>query len=137
MSKTSHAIHAALTAHHRPPAANLSAPAERLLVDAREGAAILDVCLRQFHALRPQLPAPVVLGARSVRWRVAELRAWVSVLPAAQTLPEPAQLKAGKAARRGTAGGLKADCGSTDDEGRAGQQVGRRATPSRNGSRIT
>jgi hypothetical protein len=130
MSTSHQEIHSALTGHRLTTPALRPARFEPLLADARDSAVILDVCLRQFHALRPKLPAPVVLGVRSVRWRVAELRAFVECLPAAPALPEPPQLKAGKAARRGTAGAAQADCDSPSVETQARRGVKRRGAPS-------
>lgn len=75
---------------------------KKLLVDAAEGADTLGVSERNFHELRkvPGFPAPVAgLGKRMIRWRMAELEAWVAALPAAAATVEPPQLKRGKAAK--------------------------------------
>lgn len=72
----------------------------KLLVDAADAAELLGRSERTFHELRKQVgfPAPVGgLGKRMVRWRTADLEAWVAALPAATATAEPTQLKAGKA----------------------------------------
>lgn len=78
-----------------------------LLVDAIEGAALLKVSERTFHTLRRSetFPRPVEgLGPRTVRWRRADLEAWVSGLPSTEAArSEPQQLARGKAAKRGPA----------------------------------
>lgn len=75
------------------------ATVEPALVPAAGGARILGVSLRTFHKLRPQLPAPVELGPRCLRWRVAELRQWIAERAAIATArPEPERLAK---ARRG------------------------------------
>lgn len=85
------------------PIVGRPAPAkiEQLLLSAPEAAEMLGMCVRRFHQLRPTLPQPVVLGARHVRWRRADLVAWVEGLTAPTNgLPEPAQLRASRAARK-------------------------------------
>ena len=51
-----------------------------LLVDARCLAAMLAVSLRKLRAMdaRGQIPAPVRVGNRAVRWRYAEVLAWLA-----------------------------------------------------------
>jgi predicted DNA-binding transcriptional regulator AlpA len=75
-----------------------------LLIDAAGGAELLGVSERQFHNLRKREDFPKAvdgLGSRTVRWRVADLQAWVDRLPsAAAVAAEPAQLRRGKASRR-------------------------------------
>jgi predicted DNA-binding transcriptional regulator AlpA len=50
---------------------------QKLLADVHESASLIDVGERKFHELRkqPGFPAPVALGQRCLRWRVAELQA--------------------------------------------------------------
>ncbi len=75
---------------------------EPALVDAKQAAHFLCVSLRGFHTLRPQLPAPVVLGGgRVVRWKTAELRSYVDGLAAAAARPEPPQLAAARVKKQG------------------------------------
>lgn len=54
-----------------------------LLLDAAEAAQYLGVSERKFHDMRGTegFPAAVSLGARSVRWRTADLEAYVQSLP--------------------------------------------------------
>ena len=66
-----------------PPAddrpADVAGPSP-LLVDARCLAAMLAVSLRKLRAMdaRGQIPAPVRVGNRAVRWRYAEVLAWLA-----------------------------------------------------------
>jgi predicted DNA-binding transcriptional regulator AlpA len=55
-----------------------------LLVSAVDGAGLLGVSERTFHALRrrPDFPRARQLGPRCMRYSVEELRAWASALPA-------------------------------------------------------
>jgi predicted DNA-binding transcriptional regulator AlpA len=72
----------------------------KLLVDAADAAALLGRSERTFHELRKQagFPGPVGgLGKRMVRWRLADLEAWVASLPPLAATAEPPQLRAGKA----------------------------------------
>jgi hypothetical protein len=55
---------------------------------------MLGVSLRKFHAMRTELPAPVVLGPRAVRWKAADLRRYVEDLVGVDHRPEPRQLSA-------------------------------------------
>lgn len=74
--------------------------AMQLLVDAAQAATLIGVSERTFHTFRrkPGFPAPVDgLGPRLIRWRRADLEAWVAGLPAAQAAGEPPQLRRGKA----------------------------------------
>jgi predicted DNA-binding transcriptional regulator AlpA len=72
-----------------------------LLLTAVQAAALLGMSVRRFHQLRSQLPAPVVFGPRHVRWRRADLIAWVAGLVVDQgDRPEPPQLRAGKSRKR-------------------------------------
>jgi predicted DNA-binding transcriptional regulator AlpA len=89
--------------------APVASQAERLLVSAAEAAHFLGVSLRKFQQLRKTLPEPVLLGARVVRWRRADLVAWVAALGTAGARSEPPQLAASRDKRRagaGTAGDL-------------------------------
>ena len=76
--------------------------AQAILLDARQAAVFLGVSLRTLYALRAagKLPMPVLLGERTVRYRRADLIAYVEGLQASATLPEPAQLVKGKRAAR-------------------------------------
>jgi predicted DNA-binding transcriptional regulator AlpA len=102
------------SAHHAFPspatpsgARHQSAP---LLLSAPESAAKLGMSVRRFHQLRPSLPQPVVLGPRHVRWRLADLVAWVEGLSAnSEVRSEPPQLQAGRAARKASAAPLVVD----------------------------
>lgn len=69
-----------------------------LLLDARNAAAFLGVSLRTLYALRAsgELPPPVQLGERIVRYRRADLVAFTERLQAPAAIPEPAQLARGK-----------------------------------------
>lgn len=73
---------------------------DSILVDAKQGAALLDVSLRTFRDLikAPDFPAARSLGPRSTRWVRSELAAYASALPAVRR-DEPAQLTAARAAR--------------------------------------
>ena len=66
-----------------------------ILVDAAEGAWLLQISERRFHELRHEsgFPAAVVLGARSVRWLREELVDYARSLPRVSVLDEPAQLQ--------------------------------------------
>ena len=105
-------IHAALTAHRRERAERPQrlSVREPLLLTATEAASLLGMSVRQFHKLRPQLPAPVVLGPRHVRWRRADLCDWVVALDAeSRTRPEPSQLRAGRVRKNSGIGGQVAE----------------------------
>lgn len=77
---------------------------EPALVDASQGAALLNVSVRKFHDLRAILPPPVVLSSRVVRWRTADLLQFVARLPATTDRPEPSQLAAARTNRRASLG---------------------------------
>ena len=136
MSQVHNEIASALTGHHAAKPGVKFAPPTALLATARDGARILNVSLRTFHALRPKLPAPIVLGLRSVRWRIADLTTFVEGQPAAQPTPEPEQLRIGKAARRGTAVSLLAERTCSDAQIQAGRGVGLPAVPSNPNSAV-
>jgi predicted DNA-binding transcriptional regulator AlpA len=70
-----------------------------ILVDAAEGARLLQISERRFHELRrePGFPAAVVLGVRSVRWLREELADYARSLPRVGVLNEPAQLQSRRA----------------------------------------
>jgi predicted DNA-binding transcriptional regulator AlpA len=82
-----------------------------LLLTIDEVAALLGVSRRTAYELRgrePHFPRALVLGAggRSVRYRLADVEAFVAGLGAESAPPrEPQQLAAGKARRRTPAGG--------------------------------
>ncbi|MBC7480712.1 MAG: hypothetical protein H7337_02070 [Rhizobacter sp.] len=127
-------IHSALTGGlvTRPSGRNSAHP-DRLLLSATEAADLLGMSLRKFHLTRPALPAPVVIGPRHVRWRRADLTAWVVGLAAAGDRAEPAQLTAGKLKKRasgGTAGGFAGVQTPTASETQAGRDGQVRAVPS-------
>ena len=70
-----------------------------LLVDAVGAATALGISERLFHSLRdtPGFPPTVVLSKRAMRWRVADLQAFVANLPASGVKqPEPPQLRLGR-----------------------------------------
>lgn len=101
---TTNAIGRALTGHLSTP--RQPGPVLQIdpaLVDAKAGARLMSISVRKFHALRPELPPPVVLGARVVRWKTAELRRYVESLAAAHERTEPPQLAAARISRRDVA----------------------------------
>lgn len=77
-------------------------PPKRLTVTTEELCQMLNVGERTFHAdirQRTDFPQPVKLtdAARVVRWRVADLEAWLAAQETANDVqPEPVQLRAGK-----------------------------------------
>lgn len=77
-----------------------------LLLVAKDAAAFLGISLRKLYELRAagELPAPVRLGERIVRYRRSDLEAYVASLAGDASIPEPAQLVAGKRRARGAAG---------------------------------
>ncbi len=77
-------------------------PSLPILLDAQEVAELLGVSERQVYALRKRgdLPPPIQLGPRCVRYRRAEVEAMVEGWAAA-TIAEPPQLVRGKRAARG------------------------------------
>jgi predicted DNA-binding transcriptional regulator AlpA len=112
-------IHSALTAHRMGATHRETPPPkpEPLLLTASEASKLLGMSVRQFHKLRPRLPAPVVLGPRHVRWRRTDLIGWVAGLHAqTDARPEPPQLRAGKLRRTNCAGGALADSGGSPPE---------------------
>jgi hypothetical protein len=98
-------LHSALTQHlQKPlPTAQQFLPA---LLDAEAAACLLGVSLRKFHTMRCDLPAPVRLGVRVVRWKTADLFLYIENLCADATTTEPPQLRAGKEAKKGLKVGL-------------------------------
>lgn len=78
-----------------------------LLVDANGAADLLGVGRRTFFELRarPDFVPAIVLSQRAVRYRVADLQAWLMRQAGTAHRPEPAHLAAGKARRRRTTGG--------------------------------
>jgi predicted DNA-binding transcriptional regulator AlpA len=70
-----------------------------ILVDAADGARLLQISERRFHELRrePGFPAAVVLGVRSVRWLREELAEYARSLPRVGVQSEPAQFRARRA----------------------------------------
>ena len=79
-----------------------------LLIDTNQAAVLLGVARRTVYELRarPDFPKPIALARRAVRYRVADLEQWIAAQSGITNAPEPATLKAGKAAKRGLAGGL-------------------------------
>jgi predicted DNA-binding transcriptional regulator AlpA len=124
---TFHHIGAALTGSlPAKSAATLPAyaTASCLLLDSRQSAQFLGISVRKFHAMRAELPQPVVLGARCVRWRMEELLAFVHGLQAAnEPRMEPPQLRAGRQ-RRQLSGGDVAGLQGQGAEGLAEAGVG-------------
>lgn len=74
-------------------------PTAHLLDASTAARAIFSCSERQFYKLRQRegFPAPVMLGPRIVRYRRAELEAFVDTLVAPSANQEPEQLAAGKA----------------------------------------
>ncbi len=72
-----------------------------LLLDVRQTAALLGISERHVYELRRrgELPAPVQLGPRIVRYRRNDIEQFANRLVAARDAQEPAQLAAGKAKR--------------------------------------
>ena len=62
-----------------------------LLISAPDAARLLGVSERSFHNLRhrPDFPRPITIGTRCVRWRVADLEAFIEALPPANAVTEP------------------------------------------------
>lgn len=81
---------------------------QSLLLDINEVAAALGIGRRTAYALRARgdFPKPATLGARVVKYRTADVLAFVDSL-ATDTVPtpEPERLKAGRDRRRGSTGG--------------------------------
>jgi predicted DNA-binding transcriptional regulator AlpA len=73
---------------------------DRILVDAKEGAALLGISLRSFRDLMKTagFPAARSLGPRSQRWLRAELEQYAVALPTVRR-DEPPQLAAARAAK--------------------------------------
>ena len=128
-------IHSALTGgRSTEPTRRASLPTDSLLLSAAVAAPFLGMSLRKFHQTRPTLPEPVVIGPRHVRWRRADLVAWAQALPTVSVREEPAQLRAGRAARKVSADALPVDgvvdCEPPAAETQAGRGVWHRVTPS-------
>jgi len=71
------------------------------LLTARQTARLLGVSIRALHYKRDDLPAAIVLGPKCVRWRRADLIAFVEGLPAGnQARTEPPQLAAARHKRQ-------------------------------------
>lgn len=77
---------------------------QKLLVNASQASAMLDVGERTFHNLRlradftTMCPA-IRLSARSLKWRVADLDAWARSIASNERVPEPEQLVRARARR--------------------------------------
>lgn len=73
---------------------------DRILLDAKAAAALLDISLRSYANLvkTPGFPAARSLGPRSVRWLRSEIEAYAAALPAVKR-DEPPQLAAARAAK--------------------------------------
>ena len=73
-----------------------------LLLSLKESAAFLGVSLRKLYELRAagRVPQPVRLADRTVKYRRADLLAFVAQLEPAEPMPEPPQLAAGRRARQ-------------------------------------
>lgn len=127
-------IHRALTGHRQAGKSHAEAMPEKLLLTAAEAAALLGMSLRQFHNKRPTLPEPVALGPRHIRWKRSDLVQWVADLTSAGPRQEPAQLKAGKAARKGTPGAPAEERGSPSAEAAGTRDLRRSEVPSNPGA---
>jgi predicted DNA-binding transcriptional regulator AlpA len=70
----------------------------RVMVSAVHAAEMFGVSERKFHELRHRtgFPAPVDLGPRCKRWRVAELEQYMAALPATCPAPAPEHLMRGR-----------------------------------------
>jgi predicted DNA-binding transcriptional regulator AlpA len=89
------------------------APVVPELLNARQAAALLGVSLRTLHNRRRELPPAIILGPKCIRWRRADLVAWVAGLQPGDTeRREPAQLIAARA-RRHAAGDPAGEPGVT------------------------
>lgn len=86
---------------------------EPALLTVDQAAQLLGVSRRKFHSLRTGLPAPVVLGARVVRWRTADLRGYVEQLAATGPRSEPSHLAAARARKKGSHDGVGAALAGT------------------------
>jgi predicted DNA-binding transcriptional regulator AlpA len=66
----------------------------RVMVSAIHAAEMFGVSERKFHELRhrPGFPAPVDLGPRCKRWRVADLEEYMAALPTAEPSLAPERL---------------------------------------------
>ena len=73
---------------------------DRILVDAKEGAALLGISLRTFRYLIKTAGSPAArsLGPRCQRWVRSELEQFAAELPTVQR-DEPPQLAAARAAK--------------------------------------
>lgn len=80
-----------------------------LLIDTNQAAVLLGVARRTVYELRtrPDFPKPIALARRAVRYRVADLERWIAAQAGIVNAPEPERLRVGKAAKRGSAGGLR------------------------------
>jgi predicted DNA-binding transcriptional regulator AlpA len=102
-----------------------------LLLDINEVAAALGVGRRTAYALRARsdFPAAVTLATRCVRYRASDVQTFVERLAADPApAPEPERLKAGKARRRGSGGGLSGGL-QTAASGRPGRARTRAEPP--------
>ena len=72
----------------------MAQPHRNLLATVAEGAAIVGVGERKFQDLRktPGFPEAIALGPRCLRFRVADLEAWVASRPTVQQQREPIEL---------------------------------------------
>lgn len=75
-----------------------------LLLTIEEVGALFGLKRRAAYVMasRPGFPKPVQVGLRAIRWRAADVEAYVAQLPTV-TSAEPPQLRAGKSARRAQA----------------------------------
>ena len=130
-----HQIHSALTGGmSTEPTRRTPSPTGSLLLSAAVAALFVGMSLRKFHQTRPILPEPVVIGPRHVRWRRADLVAWAQALPTVGVREEPAQLRAGRAAKKVSADAFLVDglvdCDPPAAETQAGRGVGHLVSPS-------
>jgi len=74
---------------------------EPLIVPALDAARALSISERKFHSLRrtPGFPQGISLGERCLRFRVADLEAWLQSQPTVATGPEPERIRLARDAR--------------------------------------
>jgi predicted DNA-binding transcriptional regulator AlpA len=92
----SQTAHLATASIHASRAREFAYRIEPALINAKDAAQMLGVSVRKFHSMRADLPAPVLLGPRAVRWKTAELRKFVDELVEAGARSEPPQLAAAR-----------------------------------------
>lgn len=91
------------------------------LLNAREAAQLLGWSLRALHYRRAMLPAPIVFSEKCIRWRRADLLAWIAALPTGPSAPQPEP--------PGLAAGRRRDRAAGGDPEGTGAHHGREAAP--------